>query len=59
MGIWREHQKIVLVFSSLIPFLFRSPGLVYFSVLGLLPLTHPPRSQDLPYITSLGPKRIL
>lgn len=26
---------------------------------GLLPLTHPPRSQDLPYITSLGRKHIL
>lgn len=44
---------------SLTPFLFHSLGQVYLSALGLLPLTHPPRSQNLPYITSLGPKHIL
>lgn len=48
-----------MVLLSLLPFLFHSPGLVYLSAMGLLPLTHPPRSQDLPYITSLGRKHIL
>lgn len=48
-----------MVLLSLTPVVFHSLGLVYVSALGLLPLTHPPRSQDLPYITSLGPKHIL
>lgn len=59
MGIWRGHQEVVMILSSLIPFLFHSTVLVYLSALGSLPLTHPPRSQDLSYITSLGPKHIL
>lgn len=48
-----------MVLLSLIPLLFHSPGQVYLSLLGLLPLTHPPRSQDLSYINSLGPEHIL
>lgn len=59
LGIWRGHQEVVMVLLSLIPLLFHSPGQVYLSLLGLLPLTHPPRSQDLSYINSLGPKHIL
>lgn len=50
---------VVMVLLSPLPCLFHSLGLVHLSALGLLSLTHPLRSQDLPYITSLGPKHIL
>lgn len=40
-----------------IPFLFPLQTGLPVS-LGLLPLTRPPRSQDLPYITSLGRRHI-
>lgn len=48
-GLGRGQQEVVVDLLSHIPFLSHSSGLVHLSALGLPPLAHPPRSQDLPY----------